>query len=107
MSFTKISASEGAVQLDFFFNKALPSTSPIAGLTVRLEDGTPCRNCGCCEAVIGSSVGPHEARLNCWRCNGHRGWVSQRTASWITSVVERFGPPSEAILIRPGARAND
>jgi len=37
--------------------------SPIIGLRVQLSRG--CRACGSNVATIGSSAGPHTARLNC------------------------------------------
>jgi hypothetical protein len=44
------------------FETTAPSSSPI-GLTVILPK--PCGNCGLNSTIIGSSVGPHYARLNC------------------------------------------
>jgi hypothetical protein len=79
------------------FESTASSLSPI-GLNVIVPK--PCRNCGSDSAIIGSSRGPHHARLNCECCNSHRGWLSGATYKFLSGVIEHCGRPTEAILIR-------
>jgi hypothetical protein len=86
----------------------VPSSLPI-GLTVILPK--PCSNCGSDSTIVGSSAGPHYARLNCECCGRHRGWLSGTTYKFLSDVIANFGQPIEPICIRynqsspPGADA--
>jgi hypothetical protein len=78
------------------FGSTVPSTS-ILELAVRLP--RPCW-CGSVVATIGSSAGPHHARLQCAGCNVHRGWLSRDSYEFIVAVVDEFGRPEQPIAIR-------
>jgi hypothetical protein len=84
-----------SAQLDMF-SSTVGSTS-LTGLEVVLP--RPCR-CGATVATIGSSAGPHHARLECARCDGHRGWVSYETYQFLTSIIDEFGRPDQPIAVR-------
>jgi hypothetical protein len=90
-----------SAQSDLFVTS--PSTSPI-GLTVALER-RPCL-CGAVTVTIGSSVGPHYAVLKCPACNRHRGWLSAETFHFLCDVIDRFGRPTEPIVVRTNSRAS-
>jgi hypothetical protein len=80
--------------------------SPLAGLTIRLErkDHSPvaCNNCGKVQATLGSSAGPHAARIFCPCCNNHRGWLGKHTAAFILEIVTHYGVPNDGIVVRWG-----
>ena len=78
-----------------------PPSSSIEGLATRFENGTPCR-CGSREAIIGSSAGVHEVRLNCCGCSGHRGYLSVKVASFLRTLAERYGAPDAPVTLRRG-----
>ena len=73
--------------------------TPLLGLRVKF-DGYG----GCCGniATVSRTVGPHYAELHCAACGSHRGWLSKFTASWITTVINKFGAPDAPIVIRRG-----
>jgi hypothetical protein len=75
------------------------SASPPFGLQVKIE-----RSKDCCAqagiATIGCSAGPHFAELRCAACGAHRGWLSKSTAQWIEEVINKFGAPTEPIVVR-------
>jgi hypothetical protein len=79
------------------FSVTTPSSSPV-GLTVILP--SLCRNCGYDTAIIGSSAGPHYARLNCAGCECHRGWLSGETFNFLSDVIDNFGRPTEPVEVR-------
>ena len=72
--------------------------SPIIGLRVQTSQG--CRACGSNLAIIGSSAGPHAARLNCAECSMHAGWLGRREVGFITRIVATFGCPLTPIILR-------
>jgi len=78
-------------------SSAPSSTSPIIGLRVRLPQA--CR-CGSSIAVIGSSSGPHEHRLECAQCGTWCRWLSTRQTAFITKIATTFGRPTTPIVIR-------
>jgi hypothetical protein len=86
-------------QLDLFRQPVtpLPPRDRTHGLVVRPPQ--PCRN-GCDLAVFGEGKGPHAASLICAECGAHRGWVSHATHKFLTEIVNRFGRPTEPIVIR-------
>jgi hypothetical protein len=77
----------------------LHDTDPITGIDVRLPDH--CR-CGASLAIIGAGAGPHCASLRCEVCDTHRGWVSRDSYNFLISIIEKFGRPTEPVLIRRG-----
>jgi hypothetical protein len=73
------------------------SSAAVIGLAVMLP--RPCC-CGAVVATIGSSAGPHHARLQCAGCETHRGWLSRESYEFIAGVVEEFGRPEQPITVR-------
>jgi len=76
----------------------------ICGTRVCLKTERNCK-CGSDIAIIGQGSEPHAAELRCERCDSHRGWLSQRTANWISTVMSKFGAPTTPIILR-GKRAS-
>jgi hypothetical protein len=75
--------------------------SELIGLTVDLSEdrrGHPC--CGNRLAKIHPAADPYAGELRCTRCNRHVNWITRPTAGWITQVVQTFGKPEKAIVIR-------
>src|SRR5262245_33281016 len=71
---------------------------PLLGLEVQLP--YPCKGGGGDLFVVGTGRrGPHRASLNCPRCGHRRAWVSQKTADFLTSVVERSGRPNAPVVV--------
>jgi hypothetical protein len=83
-----------------------PSASPLFGLKVRIERKDAAGNCdvtcqcGSRIATLGSSAGPHEARITCDNCGTHRGWISREAANGILELIEHFGVPDTPIVFR-------
>jgi hypothetical protein len=79
------------------FPELAPPSSSIVGLRV-----IPPRSCQCgeCIAITGSSCGPHHASLTCSRCGFHRGWLSGEAFRFLSDVIDRFGRPTEPVVIR-------
>jgi hypothetical protein len=71
-----------------------------------LQPPQPCR-CGCELAVIGEGKGPHIASLHCAECATHHGWVSHATHKFLTETINRFGRPTEPIVLRGGSAGAD
>ena len=97
------------MQLDLFERRPVISSSsvlaalPLAhsrviGLRVQTPQG--CRACGGNLAIIGSSAGPHAARLNCAECSMHAGWLGRREVDFITRISATFGRPLAPIILR-------
>lgn len=86
-------------QLDFF--ATAPSTSVI-GLQVLLQ--SECSKCGGNSATIGSSSGPHHARLLCSACGEHRGWMYGEAYDFLGKYIDQFGPPTAPIVVRQPKR---
>jgi hypothetical protein len=76
------------------------STSPLLGMRVKLGRDVPC-----CDdiAVVGPGAGPHAAELTCAICGRHCGWLSKSTASWLETVINKFGAPTTPIVLRSAA----
>lgn len=83
-------------QMDLFGSTTHASTS-VRGLLVTLP-GT-CL-CGESKAVIGSSSGPHYARVTCARCGKFRAWMSATSFAFVANVIDQFGRPVEPISVR-------
>jgi hypothetical protein len=77
------------------------STSPLIGLTVRLQRTVdrPCE-CGDTSVFIGEPAGPHVAALFCKNCRKHRGWLPKQAASFLRQTASAFGTSSSPIIVR-------
>ena len=51
--------------------------------------------------------GPHAASLICATCGVHCGWLSHVTHKFLTETINRFGRPTEPIVIRGGGEEAD
>jgi hypothetical protein len=85
-------------QLNLSFESATtPSTSAL-GLLVTLQRACCC---GSITGAVGSSCGPHAARLVCAQCGRFNIWLSAERAGFIDSVIDTVGDrPSAPILLR-------
>jgi hypothetical protein len=82
-------------QLDLFVS--LPELrGPLTGLAVRLPEHCCC---GSDVARIGPPAGPHLAEL---RCEHHRGWLPRQAHQFLIELINKFGRPTEPIVIRRG-----
>jgi hypothetical protein len=79
------------------FGATAPSTG-IVGLIV--VPPSRCPSCSSPNATIGSSAGPHAARLTCIGCGRHRGWLSAESFGFIAEIANKFGRPTTPIVIR-------
>ena len=79
------------------FESTTPSTS-VLGLTVVLP--RKCRSCGETMATVGSSKGPHHAELHCIACGVHVGWMGRESFNFVAAIIDRFGRPVSAIVVR-------
>jgi hypothetical protein len=87
-------------QLDLFRQVVpLPPHDRSHGLSVQMPS-VCC--CGAVRAVVGPGKGPHAAELRCAKCDVHRGWVSHATHRFLIELINRFGRPTEPIVIRCG-----
>jgi hypothetical protein len=78
--------NSGVQQLDLFL---FPSSAPtIVGAVISLERACP--RCGCFEAVVGSSRGPHFGSLTCANCNRHAGWLPGSRYCLLNSGAPNF-----------------
>jgi hypothetical protein len=84
-------------QLSLFESTTPPSTS-VVGLTVVLPRA--CRSCGETMTTIGSGKGPHHAALFCVSCGAHVGWMGRESFDFVTTVIDNFGRPEAAIVVR-------
>jgi len=76
--------NRGVPQLDLF-----PSSTPtIVGTVISLERACP--HCGATTTTVGSSAGPHWARLTCTGCNRHRGWLAGSQYRFLSSGAPNF-----------------
>jgi hypothetical protein len=81
-----------ARQLNLFATR-----SPLFGLHVKVQTAKHC----CYDiAVVWDGSGPHYGELRCRDCDAHRGWLSRSTATWLESIINKFGAPGEPIVIR-------
>jgi hypothetical protein len=87
-------------QLDLFRTLSplpLPPRDRTYGLTVQLPKLCRCRGQF---ASISTGGGPHAASLICCKCGVQRGWVSHATHKFLTEIVNKFGRPTEPIVLR-------
>jgi hypothetical protein len=75
------------------------------GIKVKLQGADACRRCGYPVAIIKPPTGKHCADLKCGACNAICGALSERTASFVRSVGNKFGAPTTPILLRRGPAA--
>jgi len=80
---------------------AIDSSSPLVGAVVFL-DRTIDRRRPCCAntGVIIPGTEPHAAGIVCADCGRHRGWLPRTTVSKLREIIERFGMPSEPLIVR-------
>jgi hypothetical protein len=83
------------------FPETTASSTSLTALEVVLP--RPCQ-CGEAIAVVGSSKGPHHASLVCSRCGVHRAWLSGTTAAALNTIIDRFGRPTEPIIVSTNSR---
>jgi len=50
--------------------------------------------------VITAGIEPHAAGIVCADCGRHCGWLSRATVSKLHEIIERFGMPSEPLIVR-------
>ncbi|WFU37595.1 hypothetical protein QA640_24315 [Bradyrhizobium sp. CB82] len=76
------------------------SSLPLIALVIKL-DRLIDRERPCCDnvAVIGSDA-KHNASLVCAACGSHRGWLSTPAITFILETLQRFGRPTEPIVLR-------
>jgi hypothetical protein len=78
--------------------------SPLHGLRVKLarniDKTKPChRNV----ATVHPGKGPHAGELRCADCDRHRGWLSKEVGTQLLAIIEKFGMPTEPLIIRNDA----
>jgi hypothetical protein len=61
------------MSLQLCFDLSVHSNSTVIGSVVPAD--TPCPRCSAARVTVGSSAGPHYARLNCTGCDLFRGWM--------------------------------
>jgi hypothetical protein len=81
-----------SLPLDMFHN-----ADPLVGIEIKLP-----RHCQCGHDML--HVGPgrdtHRASLQCARCGRHCGWLSHKTANFLSDVIGRFGRPIAPVHVR-------
>jgi hypothetical protein len=90
-------------QLTLFPETATPSTSAL-GLLVALPRAC---QCGSTVAAVGSSCGPHAAKLVCAQCGRFNIWLSAERAGFLNSVIDTVGGrPVAPIILRNSSIEN-
>src|SRR6516165_8170020 len=71
-------------------------------LRVQLDRSIDARTrcCGSNIATIHIGRGPHAAELRCAACGAHRGWLPQEAHAFIKKTAEKFGAPTDPIILR-------
>jgi hypothetical protein len=91
---------KNSAQLDLFRQAVpLPPHDPSHGLSVQMLSAC---HCGATLAATGPGGGPHAASLHCEGCGVHRGWVSHATHRFLIELINKFGKPTEPIILRRG-----
>jgi hypothetical protein len=85
-------ARQSSLQLDRFHN-----ADPLVGIEINLPRHCPC---GHDMLHVGPGRGPHRASLQCARCGRHCGWLSHKTATFLSAVIGRFGRPIAPVHVR-------
>ena len=72
---------------------------PAIGLSVRLVRNGAGR---CHDDVyeLAPGRGHHAYELLCSTCGRHRGWLPKAAADFIHKIIDKFGRPTESIVIR-------
>jgi hypothetical protein len=85
-------ARQSSPQLDTFHN-----ADPLIGLEIKLP-----RHCRCGHDMlrVGPGRDPHRASLHCARCGRLCGWLSPKTANFLSDVIGRFGRPITPVQVR-------
>jgi hypothetical protein len=86
----------------------IPPAAPVIPLTLFGEptlvgvqvEGVAGKCCGATVAELHAGAGPHAYELRCAVCGSHRGWLSRSTATWLHSLVGKYGMPSRPIHIK-------
>jgi hypothetical protein len=80
---------------DLFGNPVMPL------LLVRLDRQID-RDRPCCSnvAVVGPGKAQHAAELRCAGCHAHRGWLRREALDFLAGLSQRFGAPTEPIILR-------
>jgi hypothetical protein len=70
-------------------------------LLVRLDRQTD-RDKPCCKnlAVVGPGKAQHAAELRCVACGRHRGWLRREALTFIESLAQHWGAPTEPLILR-------
>jgi len=76
------------------------NVSPLFGMRVKFDGLRCCPHCSNKIAVIGRTTEPHFAELKCAACGTSCGWLSKSTASWLTTIINKFGAPTTPIVLR-------
>jgi hypothetical protein len=73
------------------------NADPLVGIEINLP-----RHCQCGHDTlhVGPGRGRHRASLHCARCGLHCGWLSHKTATFLSAVIERFGRPIAPVHVR-------
>jgi hypothetical protein len=79
----------------------LNNADPLVGIKVNLPRQCPC---GHDMLHVGPGRGPHRASLQCARCGRHCGWLSHKTANFLSAVIARFGRPIAPVHVRVPAK---
>jgi hypothetical protein len=80
----------------------LPSTS-LVGL--RMLMGGRCPECRSNSAVLGSSAGPHHARICCTDCGRFHSWLGGECAEFLKTFIDIFGRPQHPLSVRRSTMA--
>ena len=75
----------------------LDNADPLVGIEINLP-----RHCQCGHNMlhVGPGRDPHRASVRCARCGRHCGWLSHKTANFLSAVIERFGRPIAPVHVR-------
>jgi hypothetical protein len=87
----------GQLSLSFESSTTAATSTSVRGLTVLLPGAC---SCGSRNAVVGSSSGPHYARIVCARCSKWRGWMSATSFNFVAEIIDQFGRPVAPIAVR-------
>jgi hypothetical protein len=81
------------------FAVSVPVSHSAVGLAIQLPSDCLC---GSASAAVCRGTGLYPGELKCPKCGKHRGWVSCETFRFLSGTVDRFGNPTEPVLVRAG-----
>jgi hypothetical protein len=85
------------------FETTTPSTSAL-GLLVTLPRAC---QCGSTTGAVGSSAGPHHARVVCGQCGRFHSWLPATAIAGINEQIDHIGGrPSQPIILRDSNSEN-